>query len=206
MVSLRGKSEQSKLHLILPCQQKSSLKQFCWISDPHQLGPKCQHHMKSCITGQSSWPGKPSQPIDLEKVRNFLISRRQAQCDQFYKAHGAWALSELPQGQEVLFRSPADDEYIPETILEKAPVPWSYIIEAQGKRYWRTREHVWPIHLNLPPSHQQCFSGPSPNFHRQQCFSGPSPPKSCIPRPSISISSLPRPSDLEKPPLPCQFS
>ena len=55
-----------------------------------------------------------------------------------------------PPCQEVLFRSPVSDEYIPWTIIEKAPVLQSYIIEAQGKKYCRTREHVQPIHLNLP--------------------------------------------------------
>ena len=75
-------------------------------------------------------PGRPSQPINMEKVRNFLISKRQAQCDQFNKAHGVQALPELPPGQEVLFNSPADNEYIPGTIIEKAPVPQSYITEA----------------------------------------------------------------------------
>ena len=33
-------------------------------------------------------PGRPSQPVNMEKVRNFLIAKRQAQCDQFNKAHG----------------------------------------------------------------------------------------------------------------------
>ena len=33
-------------------------------------------------------PGRPSQPVDMEEIRNFLISRRQAQCDQFNKSHG----------------------------------------------------------------------------------------------------------------------
>ena len=55
-----------------------------------------------------------------------------------------------PPGQEVLFKSPADNEYIPGTIIEKALVPWSYIMEAQGRKYCRTREHVQPIHFNLP--------------------------------------------------------
>ena len=157
------------------------------------IGPTMPALNKILHNRAIQWPGKPSQPIDLEKVRNFLISRRQAQCDQFNKAHGAWPLPELPPGQEVLFRSPADDKYIPGTILEKAPAPQSYIIKAQGKRYCRTREHVQPIHSNLhPPAQQQ------QNSHRKQCISGPSPPKSYIPRPSSSISSLPRP------PLPCQ--
>ena len=133
----------------------------------------------------------------MEKIRNFLISRKQAQCDQFHKAHGAQALPELPPGQEVLFRSTSDDEYIPGAILEKATVLHSYIIEAQGKRYCRTREHVQPIHLNLPhPAQQQ------QNPHKKQCISGPSLPKSCIPRPSHSNPSLSRPSILPRLPIP----
>ena len=32
-------------------------------------------------------PGRPSQPVDMEHIRNFLISKRQAHCDQFNKAH-----------------------------------------------------------------------------------------------------------------------
>ena len=125
-------------------------------------------------------------------------------------------------GQEVLFRSPADDEYIPGTITEKAPVPQSYIIEAQGRKYCRTREHMWPFHLHLPPvqqqqdlHRQQCFPGPSTQSHKQQCFpgpskqphtlqafSGPSLPKSCIPRPTKGNPCLSRPSVLARPPHP----
>ena len=171
------------------------------------------------------WPGRPSQPVDMENIRNFLISKRQAQCDQFNKAHGVWALQELPPDQEVLFRSPASDEYIPGIIIEKAPVPQSYFIKAPGKKYCRTREQVQPIHLNLPPpqqsaeSHkQQCFSRPSPMAHKQQSFTGPSVlsntkpcfarptlPKSLIPRSVKGKPCLARPSVLTGPPLPCHL-
>ena len=101
----------------------------------------------------------------------------------------------------------------------------SYIIEAQGKKYCRTREHVWPIHLNLPPpqqsadSHrQQCFPRPYPMAHKQQCFTGPSAlshspqcitrpqlPQSHIPRPAKGKCCLARPSVLSGPPLPCHL-
>ena len=74
------------------------------------------------------------------------------------------------------------------------------LLEAQGKRYCRTRKHVQPIHFNLPPPAQQ-----QQNPHRKKCISGPSLPKSGIPRPH-SIPSLPRPSILASPPLPHQFA
>ena len=136
--------------------------------------------------------------------------------------HTEFKPTRTPPGQEVLFKSPVCDEYIPRTIIEKGPAPQSYIIEAQGKKYCRTREHAWPIHLNLPPpqqsadSHrQQCFPRPYPMAHKQQCFTGPSAlphsppcitrpqlPKSQIPRPAKQKPCLARPSVLARPPLP----
>ena len=41
-------------------------------------------------------PSKPSQPVNMGRVRNFLLSHKQSQCNQFNKAHGAHALLELP--------------------------------------------------------------------------------------------------------------
>ena len=189
------------------------------------IGPKMASPHEILHNRSIQQPGRPSQPIDMEQVRNFLISCRQAQCDQFNKAHGVQGLPELSPGQEVLFKSPADNEYILGNIIEKAPVLGSYYIEAQGKKYHRTREHVQPIHYNLLPpqesadSHnQQCFPRPSPMAHKQQCFPGPSaqppslqvitrpsPPKSLIPRPPMGKPCLVRPSVLSRPPLPCHL-
>ena len=186
------------------------------------IGPNMPSPCEILHNRSIQWPGRPSQPINMEQVRNFPISCRQAQCDQFNKAHGVQALPEFSPGQEVLFKSPADDEYILGTIIEKAPAPHSYYIEAQGKKYCRTREHVQPIHFNLPPpqqsadSHkQQCFPRPSPMAHKQQCFPGPSAqlhslqaitrppsPKSLIPRPAKGKPCLARPSVLSRLPLP----
>ena len=86
----------------------------------------------------------------------------------------------------------------------------SYFIEAQGKKYRRTREHVWPIHLNLPPPQQsaeihkqQCFSRPSVLVHKKQAIARPlQPPQSLIPRPDKGKPCLARPSVLTRPPFP----
>ena len=59
-------------------------------------------------------------------------------------------LPELGPGQEVLFRPPADDESILGTIINRATEPRSYIVEAQGKQFHRTGEHIRPIHLTFP--------------------------------------------------------
>ena len=135
-------------------------------------------------------PDKTSQPVNMERVRNFLLSCKQNQCNQFNKAHGACALSELPPGQEALFRSPSNNEYIPGTIVDRATVLHSYIIEAQGKRYRRTWEHLQSIHIDLPPpapkSHsQQCIPRPFPKSHLQQCISRPQLKATQIPKPSL---------------------
>ena len=93
------------------------------------------------------WPGKPSTPVDMECVCNFLLLRKQSQKQHFGHAHNARELQQLDPGQEVLYLSPAENEYIPRTIIDKASTPCSYIIEGQGKHYHRTREHTRSIHL-----------------------------------------------------------
>ena len=122
-------------------------------------------------------PTKPSQPVEMESARNYLLSRKQSPKTYFDKAHGACDLPELGPGQEVLFWSPAKDEYIPRTIIESTTVLHSYVIEAQGKRCCRTKEHLQPIHLNLPiPAKSQ-----------------PLPPK-----PKVPISHIPKPNPKSK--------
>ena len=77
------------------------------------------------------------------------MSKKQSQKTHLDRANGARELPELGPSQKVLFRSPTDDEYIPGTIINKATEPHSYIIEALGKWFCRTREHIRPIHLNI---------------------------------------------------------
>ena len=95
---------------------------------------------------------------------------KQSQKAQFDRAHGAHELQGLGPGQEVLFRSPGKEEYIPGTIMDKATTLCSYIMEAQGKQYHRTREHLGPIHINLPK---------------------PATPKPSPPRPKVPVSPYP---------------
>ena len=57
---------------------------------------------------------------------------KQSQKTHFDRAHGARELPELGPGQEVLFRSAADDEYIPGTIVDKGTKP--SILHCRGPR------------------------------------------------------------------------
>ena len=119
-------------------------------------------------------PSKPLTPVNMECICNYLVSKCHSQKQSFNRAHGIRQLQELQPSQEVLLLSPAADQYIPGTIINKATVLHSYFVEAQGKRYSRTREHIRPIHLNIPlckASHQQ---QPKPHIHTSE--------PSCIPK------------------------
>ena len=65
----------------------------------------------------------------------------------------------------------------------------SYNVEAQGKRYLRTREHLQPIHLNLPQSATQQPLPPKPKVPIT-CIPKPNPKSKCHSHPI----SLPGPS------------
>ena len=140
----------------------------------------------------------------MESMRNYLLSKRQSQKAQFERAHGACELQELSPGQEVLFRSPGQDEYIPRTIVNRTTVQHSYIMEAQGKCYCRTREHLRPIHINLPSpkTHQpqppnpkplpSCISKPC--FHSKHTFQPKTSTPAHIPHPPVAFHGLKQPS------------
>ena len=109
----------------------------------------------------------------------------------------------------MLFRSPIDDESIPLTEVNKATELHSYVIEAQGKCYSRTREHLRAIHIKLPSpvTHKPQLPKPKvppthipkPNLHLKHA----SQPKKLSPAPtSHTPSHIPRSTQLPRPTLP----
>ena len=153
-------------------------------------------------------PGRPSAPVNMESVRNYVLSRKQSHKAQFDRAHGTCVVQELGPGQEVLFRSPSNDEYIPQTVVNKATMLHSYIIEALGKHYHRTREHLRPIHINLPAPKLTSNNPPTPShFHPaslNQCLTPNSlakPNSQLQPLHHIYPAALPRPKQPSKPTL-----
>ena len=62
--------------------------------------PSPQEILHDCI---EEHPGKPSQPVDMEAVRNYLITKKTSQKENHNKTHNVKPLPELIQGQEVLF-------------------------------------------------------------------------------------------------------
>ena len=98
------------------------------------IGPNMPSPWEILNNRTFQWPSKPSYPVDMERVWNFLLSRKQSQKMHFDCSHGIHELTQLGSSQEVLFRSLAADEYIPGTIVNQSTEPHSYIIKVLGKQ------------------------------------------------------------------------
>ena len=97
-------------------------------------------------------PGKLSTPVDMEAVRNYLITKKTLQKEYHDKTHNAKPLPDLIQGQKILFLSPADpNQYIEGTVIAKVPQPRSYLLESQGKTYCQTCQHIHPLTSSIIP-------------------------------------------------------
>ena len=132
--------------------------------------------------------------------------QKEVQKDNHDGRHQAKPLPELQPGQQVLFLSPADNksEYIQGTILSPSSTPRSYKIEANGRIYHCTRQHISTINaitLFTRPcatlcqkSNKQCkdsLTRPSPAHNRAKTF---------ITRPFAPPKSVC--NSLTRPPLP----
>ena len=137
-------------------------------------------------------------PFSIEAVTKFLSSQhightaqKTLQKKPYDCRHNVRPLPELNLGQPVLFLSPTDsNSYIEGTITGSATTARSYMIEAHGRVYCCTRQHIWPININTPtpftrPSTHQdnCISRPSthqdtpitwPSMHQDNSFTRPS--------------------------------
>ena len=116
-------------------------------------------------------PGQPSHPVDCEQVRNYLLDKKTTQKEYHDKSHNARPLSELEQGQKILFLSPREEnQYIEGTITTKAATPRSYYIECQGKTYCHTCQHICTINIENPVSqdHHHSHRGTVLHDHQQR--------------------------------------
>ena len=106
-------------------------------------------NLHNCI---EACPGKLSTPVDMEAVRNHLITKKNSQKEYHDKTHNAKPLPDLIQGQEVLFLSSADpNQYIEGTVLVEAPQPRSYLLESQGKTYCQPCQHIHSLSNSIIP-------------------------------------------------------
>ena len=104
-----------------------------------------------------NWPddhlGHPSHTVDYKEVRNFLIAKKAQHKEHHGKRHNACPLPVLFPGQDVLYLSQSNHtSYLKGTITAPVNTPRSYLIEAQGRKYCHTRQHIHPINSDIPAS------------------------------------------------------
>ena len=116
------------------------------------IGPNLPSQREILHKCTEVWPDKPSQPLDFEEIRNYLIGQKELQIENHDQRHQAKPLPKLQPGHQVLFLSPAEQksEYIQGTILSYASTPRSYKIEANGRIYCCTRQHIHTINVDTP--------------------------------------------------------
>ena len=103
----------------------------------------------------------------MEDIRNYLISKKTTQKENYDKHHNTKPLPDITPGQKVLFLSPAEpNQFIEGTITSHASTPRSYIIESQGRSYCRNRQHIRPLNpiITRPsPDSNTVITRPSPD-------------------------------------------
>ena len=100
------------------------------------IGPNLPSPQEILHKHIEEYPDKLSTSVDMEAVRNYLITKKTSQKEYHDKTHNAKPLPDLIQGQEILFLSPEDpNQYVEGTVIAKAPQPRSYLLELQGKTY-----------------------------------------------------------------------
>ena len=82
------------------------------------IGPNLPSPHEILLNCTDPKPGQPSTPIDLEQVRDYLITKKSVQKHYFDKRHNTRPLQDLSPGQDILFLSPVDQtSYLEGTIV-----------------------------------------------------------------------------------------
>ena len=170
----------------------TSLDQLLHTLPSTPIGPSLPSPHEILLNHTDPKPGHPSTPINLEQVRDYLITKKSTQKHYYNTRHNTRPLPDLSPGQDILFLSRVDQmSYIKGTIVSRVSTPRSYIIEAQGRRYRHNRQHIKPINTDPPSplarpytaiqSHNNLIvSGPQnitqPQTHNNLIISGPPQP------------------------------
>ena len=141
------------------------------------IGPSLSSPCEILLNRTDPKPGHPSTPIDLEQVRDYLITKKSVQKHYYDKRHNTRPLPDLSPRQDVLFLSPVDQtSYLEGTIVSQANTPRSYIIESQGHRYRCNRQHIKPINTDPPSLLARPYMHTAHQSHNNPIISGPPQP------------------------------
>ena len=150
------------------CQEsKQSIEDLLLNIRTQPIGPHLPSPREILHNRTENRPGRPSQPVNMEDIRNYLISKKTTQKENYDKHHNTKPLPDITPGQKVLFLSPAEpNQFIEGTITSHASTPRSYIIESQGRSYRRNRQHIRPLNpiITRPsPDSNTVITRPSPD-------------------------------------------
>ena len=120
-----------------PCQEtKLPVADLLLNKRTQPIGQNLPSPREILLNRMAECPGRPSHPVDMDNIHNFLISKKATQKENHDNSHKASTLPDMIPGQEVLFLGPADPhQYIEGTITTHASTPRSYIIESNGRNY-----------------------------------------------------------------------
>ena len=143
---LNAKLRPSKQHFSHVKNSKLSVEDLLLNIRTQPIGPHLPSPREILHNRTEERPGKPSQPINMEDIRNYLISKKKTQKENYDKHHNTKTLPDITPGQKILFLSPAEPhQYIEGTITSHASTPRSYIIESQGRSYHCNCQHIRPL-------------------------------------------------------------
>ena len=90
------------------------------LPSPHELLMNCTSYR----------PRHEPTHVDLDQVRDYLITQNSKQKFHYDKRHKVKQLNDLEQGQDILFLSPINHKsYSEGTVVSQAQEPRSYILE-----------------------------------------------------------------------------
>ena len=179
------------------------------------IGPNLPSLHEILMNRTSYRPRHQPTHVDLDQVRDYLITQKSKQKFYYDKRHNAKLLNNLEPGQEVLFLSPIDHKpYIEGTVVNQAQEPRSYILEAQGCRYRQNRQHICPITTHIDSPFTRPCVDTTPQSHTIPTIPGPSHPATTQQMHTIPVITRPLPQTQPKciqskkiphnsPPKPC---
>ena len=156
------------------------------------IGPNLPSPCEILMNCTSYKPGHQPTHVDLDQVRDYLITQKSKQKFYYSKRHKAKPLNDLEPGQEVLFLSPVDHKsYIEGTVVSQAQEPRSYMLEAQGHRYRWNRQQICPITTHIDSPFTRPCADTTPQPHTIPTI--PGPPHSVITQQMHTIPVITRP-------------
>ena len=166
------------------CQEsKQSIQDLLLNIRTQPIGPHLPSPREILHNRTEEHPRKPSQPVNMEDIQNYLISKKTIQKENYDKHHNTKTLPDITPGQKVLFLSPTEPhQYIEGTITSHASTPRSYIIESQGRSYCHNCQHIHPLNpiitrplpVKQPDSYTNTvITRPSPTEHQPDSHINP---------------------------------